>query len=217
MRSLLAPLLGAALCLGFARAQAADLPLLLGKKGKVLLEESFDGEQPPKGFAVNTGKLGGGGGVLHASQIAKDDHAGAFRYRLPVQDCAIQVDFRFEGARMFNLGFDPTPGELKKKGHLFSVIVTPATWNITEHIDKADPNSKNKVHAAGQLKLEKGKWYTLLLETKGDHVAAQINGADALRATSQDFHVKKPGLVFRMGGKDGDEVHFDNLKVWELK
>jgi hypothetical protein len=134
-----------------------------------------------------------------------------------VQDCAVRVDFKFEGARIFNLGFDPAPGELKKKGHLFSLVVTPTTWTITEHNDKADPNSKSRPLATGKLKLEKGRWYTLLLESKGDDVLAQINGAEPLKASSKDFHVKKPGLVFRMGGKDGDEVHFDNVKVWELQ
>jgi hypothetical protein len=29
--------------------------------------------------------------------------------------------------------------------------------------------------------------------------------------------VKKPGLVFRAGGKDGQEVLVDNVKVWALE
>lgn len=198
-------------------ALAADLTPSLGKKGKLLLEEKFDGSAVPKGFAVNTGKLSVSDGSLHASELAKNMHIGAFRYRLPLQDCAVQLDFKFEGARIFNIGFDPAPGELKKKGHLFSVIVTPASWQITEHNDKADSNSKPKTHATAKIKLEKGKWYTLLVESKGNDIAAQINGIEPLKATARDFHVKKPGLVFRMGGKDDDEVLFDNVKVWELK
>lgn len=59
--------------------------------------------------------------------------------------------------------------------------------------------------------------YTLLLECKGDSVVAQIAGKEPLKATAPDFHVKKPGLVFRMGGKDGQEVAFDNVRVWALK
>ena len=27
----------------------------------------------------------------------------------------------------------------------------------------------------------------------------------------------KPGLEFRVSGRDNDKVHFDNLKVWELE
>ena len=46
---------------------------------------------------------------------------------------------------------------------------------------------------------------------------AQIAGKKPLKATALDFYVKKPGLVFRMGGKDGQEVAFDKVKVWALK
>ena len=31
------------------------------------------------------------------------------------------------------------------------------------------------------------------------------------------FSVKKPGIAFRVSGRDNEEVSFDNLRVWELK
>ena len=196
---------------------AADLEPKLGKKGALLMEEKFDGKELPKNWNKNTGKLTVADGVLKVSEVAADMHAAAFRRPLPLQDAAILVKFRFEGAKMFHVGFDPAPGELKKKGHLFSVILTATGWNLTEHVDKADPKSTNKVLAKSTATFEKGRWYELLLETKGDDVLAQIAGMEPLRATSKDFHVKKPGLVFRTGGKDADEVHIDEVRVWELK
>ena len=48
-------------------------------------------------------------------------------------------------------------------------------------------------------------------------LVAQIAGKEPLRATAKDFQVKNPGLVFRVGGKAGQEVLVDNVKVWELK
>ncbi len=144
-------------------------------------------------------------------------HIGAFRYRLPVQDCAVQIDFKLGEARVINLGFDPAPGELKKKGHLFSVVISKTGWSLIEHNDKANPESKTKTHAKAATEFDPATTYTLLLECKGDNVVAQIAGKEPLKATAPDFHVKKPGLVFRMGGKDGQEVTFDNVKVWALK
>lgn len=196
---------------------AADLEPKLGKKGALLLEEKFEGKELPKNWNRNTGKLTVADGVLKASEVAADMHAAAFRRPLPLQDAAILVKFRFEGAKMFHVGFDPAPGELKKKGHLFSVILTATGWNITEHNDKDDPKSTNKALAKAAATFEKGRWYELLLEVKGDDVLAQIGGLEPLRATSKDFHVKKPGLVFRTGGKDRDEVQIDEVRVWELK
>jgi hypothetical protein len=209
-------LLSATLLAAFS-SPAAELEPKLGKKGALLLDEKFDGKEVPKNWNRNTGKLTVADGVLKASEVAADMHAAAFRRPLPLQDAAIYVKFRFEGAKMFHVGFDPAPGELKKKGHLFSLIFTATGWNLTEHNDKADSKSTNKALAKATAIFEKGRWYELLLEVKGDDVLAQIGGMEPLRATSKDFHVKKPGLVFRTGGKDTDEVHLDEVRVWELK
>ena len=96
-------------------------------------------------------------------------------------------------------------------------MITQAMWNITEHNDKADRKSQSKSLASASERFEPGKWYTLLLETKGDDVVAQVEGKRPLRASSPDFHVKKPGIEFRAIGPTGAEVSFDNLRVWELK
>lgn len=196
---------------------AAGLEPTLGKKGKLLLEENFEGDAVPNGWNKNTGVLAVSAGALHASELASEKHVGAFRKLLPLQDCAVQLDVKFAGATTFHLGFDPAPGELKKKGHLFSLIVTPESWSITEHPDKDDPKSRNVVHARAATKFPRDQWVTLLLELKGDTVVVRSEGREPLRATAKDFHVKKPGLVFRVGGKDGQEVLVDNVRVWALE
>jgi hypothetical protein len=205
------------LLFGAAAAFAAPLEPTLGTKGKLLLEENFAGATLPAGWNKNTGKIGVVDGALHASQLASDNHIGAFRKPVPVQDGVVQLDFKFSGATMFQLGFDPAPGTLKKKGHLFSLAITPAGWTLTENNDKADPKSKPVAHAKAATPFAAGEWHTILLEMKGDTVVVQSAGRPPLRATAKDFHVKKPGLVFRAGGKDGQEVLIDNVKVWELR
>jgi len=196
---------------------AADLTPTLGTLGEKLLEETFTAPELPKGWSANTGTLRVKNGALLAAEKSSDMHVGAFRYRLAMQDCAVQIDFKLGEARVINLGFDPAPGELKKKGHLLSVVISKTGWSLIEHNDKANPESKAKTHAKAATEFDPATTYTLLLECKGDHVVAQIAGKELLKATAPDFHVKKPGLVFRMGGPDGQEVAFDNVKVWALK
>lgn len=198
-------------------AYAADLTPTLGTLGGKLLDEIFSGPEVPKGWNANTGTLRVKDGVLLAAEKSSDMHIGAFRHRLAMQDCAIQIDFKLGGVRVINLGFDPAPGELKKKGHLLSVTINKTGWSIIEHNDKADPASKTKTHAKAGTEFKPATTYTLLLECKGDNVVAQIAGKEPLKAAAPDFHVKKPGLVFRMGGPDGQEAAFDNVKVWALK
>ncbi len=198
-------------------AAAADLIPQLGTLGEKLLEESFAGPDLPKGWNANTGTLRVSDGTLRAGEKSADMHIGAFRHPLPLQDCAIQIDFKLGEARIINLGFDPAAGELKKKGHLLSVVISKTSWSIVEHNDKANPESKTKTHIKVETAFDPATTYTLMLECNGDNVVAQISGKEPLKATAPDFHVKKPGLVFRVGGKDGQEVTFDNLKVWALK
>lgn len=199
-----------------AKLAAGELKPTLGQKGRLLLDETFAGDALPKGWSNKTGTLRVADGILHASQ-KKGERLCLFSCVQPLQDAAIQVDFKFDGARGINVGLNPSPGETKKRGHLFSVMITPAMWNITQHQDRLDPNSKVTVLASAPATFDQGKWYTLLIETKGKEVVAQIEGKKPLRAASEDFRVKKPGIEFRVAGPDSGDACFDNLRVWELK
>lgn len=208
--------LALAVCAGTSALLAADAETTLGRRGKLLLEEKFAGTSVPAGWTRNTGELSVHDGALRAREVAADKHVAAFRKALPLRDCLIQLDVKLDGPATFNLGFDPAPGELKKKGHLFSLILTPQQITITEHVDKADPKSTNKIHARTAAALPRGKWFTLVLELKGDTVVARVADLAPLRASVASFAVKKPGLVFRVGGKTDHAGAIDNVKVWEL-
>jgi hypothetical protein len=206
-----------ALAISFAFASTDSLEPTLGTRGRLLMEETFDGASLPKGWASKAGDLHVAGGVLHASQTREGGRLGLFNCELPMQDAAIQLDFKFDGARGINVSVNPSAGELRKKGHLYSIMITRSMWNITEHNDKSNRSSQSKALASASATFEQGKWYTLLVENKGEQVVAQIAGQPTLRAASKDFAVKKPGIEFRISGQDKDEVTFDNLRVWELK
>jgi len=205
------------LVLGAASGFAADLQPLLGAKGELLLEEKFDAASLPQGWSVKNGNVRVAEGALHASQNKEAGRLCLFNCDQPLQDAAIQIDFKFDGARGINVSANPALGESKKRGHLYSVMITPNMWRITEHNDKADRKSDSKTLVSAAERFETGRWYTLLLETKGDNIVAQIDGKQPLRAAGQDFHVKKPGIEFRVIGPTGAEMTFDNLRVWELK
>lgn len=195
---------------------ADDLPVSLGKRGKLLLAEKFDGQTVPDKWKKNTGAMKLQDGALRLSELAEDKHIGAFRHALPVQNMAIRLDFQLDSAKAFQLGFDPAPGELKKKGHLYAVSITAKRWSLVENNDKSLPDSKPKVHDQASISLEANKWYTLVLENKGEEVVVTIVGQGTLKAKSSDFKVKKPALVFRAGGPDSAGVLIDNLEVHEL-
>ena len=78
-------------------ASATDPEPTLGKKGALLLEETFDGDALPKGWLGKTGGLSVSGGTLHASQSREAGRLGLFSRELPMQDAAIRIDFKFSG------------------------------------------------------------------------------------------------------------------------
>src|SRR4030095_9289807 len=187
-------------------ALAADLEPQLGTKGSLLLEEKFDANSLPKGWAIKNGKVRVAEGALKASQDKEAGRLCLFNCEQPMQEAAVTIDFKFDGGRGINISANPSPGELNKHGHLYSVMITPAMWNITEHNDKADRNSRSKALASAQVRFEQGRWYTLLIENKGSEVVARIDGKEPLRAASPDFSAKKPGIEFRAIGPTGEEV-----------
>src|ERR1044072_9043054 len=123
---------------GMTPIAAGDLEPVLGTRGRLLLEEKFEGQTLPKGWTVKAGKLRVADGTLRASQSREAGSLGLFSRQQPLQDAAIQLDFKFDGARGINVSVNPAPGELTKHGHLYSVMITPRLWNITEHNDKSD-------------------------------------------------------------------------------
>lgn len=214
-------LIGCIGCLANSGAIADELAPTLGKKGKQLLLEKFDSAEVPTAWKKNTGAMKIQDGALRLSEVAADKHAGAFRKALPLQDMIVRFDFQLDGVKLFHLGFDPAPGELKKKGHLFNVAISDSKWSIVENNDKSNPDSKPKVLTQAKADFESNKWYTLTLENKGEDVVATIvprgsTKGETLKAKAENFKVKKPALIFRAGGPDSAAVLIDNVEVYEL-
>ena len=137
---------------------------------ELVVDETFEG----KSLDAKTWKVGVGDwkledGLLKGAEIPADKHAAALRRVVETENAVYELKFRFTGAaKAFHFGFDPAKGELKKKGHLFSVIVTPESWKIMKHADKNDLKAKpNKNLAMSKTAFEVNQWYSLKVTTWG--------------------------------------------------
>ena len=206
-------LLATAACLLLTASVIAGEP---PANSELAVDDSFDRKQLGEGWHVNTGEWTIADGVLRAREIPDQNHSAAARRTVETKNAVYELRFRFvEDGKGFHFGFDPAPGELKKKGHLFSVIVTPESWKILKHIDKARPKEDpNKTLAEQKTEFERGKWYSLRVTTWQTHVTASIDGKEQLKASHESFGVKKPTLVFRCLGNG---VEIDDIKVWKQK
>jgi len=184
-------------------------------------QSTFDGDARPKNWGVNFGHWEPENGVLVCRQLEKDDHAAASRLRVPMSDGVVTARVKLDGAKQFHIGFDPAKGTLDKKGHLYSVVMSPNQVAIKKHRDKADKASKDKVLKAAKYKAVGEGWVDVVLTTKGNEVTVKLSGSSddgatiknfvvALSGSDDTFHVKKPTVVFRSVGGD---VLIDELKV----
>ena len=179
--------------------------------------DDFNRAELGKGWHVNTGEWKIVDGVLRVKEIKADKHSAAARRAIVTQDAVYEFRFRFvsEG-KGFHFGFDPAPGELKKKGHLFSVIVAPDSWRIIKHIDKAKPKEDpNEILATAKAALDAGisrviigtaavesDLAQVLCETLGpEQVMVSVDARDgyvALRGWTEDSRMPVLELVRRL-------------------
>ncbi|WP_145385544.1 hypothetical protein [Stieleria neptunia] len=177
----------------------------------LVVDQSFDGPLGDR-WHINTGAWKVVDGVLQGNEVSADKHAAAARYTVQTDNAVYQLRFKLsDGTKAFHFGFDPAKGELDKKGHLFSVIVTPTGWRIMKHVDKnrrqEDPN---EVLASSDAAVQADQWHELRLTTWGPYVTATLDQTQ-LKTTHPTFGVKKPTLVFRCAGEG---VQIDDVKVW---
>lgn len=182
-------------------------------KGKLLLEEKFDGEVSRKVFKGNIGTWKVVDGAMHGSEEAKDNHAAAARITQLTKDAVYEFKFRItKDGKSFNCGFDPAKGELDKKGHLWSVSISGKKWRLAKAPDKNKPKEDpSKTLASGDISIEKDKWYTMKIVSLGNRVSVTV-GDQTLNAEHESFHVKKPTLIFRC---KGDGIDVDDVRIWE--
>ena len=77
----------------------------------------------------------------------------------------------------------------------------------------ADPKFyRTETLAKDPLKLCDGQWHQVLIETRGNEVAAQVDGQVTLRATGTVLEAQKTRLVFLIGQSGLMQV--DDVKVW---
>lgn len=182
----------------------------------------FDEPRRPEKWSVNFGHWEPKDGVLVCRQLDKDNHAAASRWQIPLKDAVIKLRVKFDGATGFHLGFDPAPGELKKQGHLYSLVLTPTQAQLKKHKDKSDAASKDETLATAAFPATAGNWINVELRTEGNKVSVSIDSAAnanvkteaKLEATDPTFAVAKPAVVFRVIGGD---VLLDDVQVTVLK
>lgn len=216
----------------------------IAEKKDLLISEDFSKGDPGKPwhkvvptFTVEDGALKGTqtrDQLIPASDGKPEvkPHAAVHGLEIPTKDSIIEARIKFEGASMIDVEFDDRAYKGSHYGHLARAqvrldgitIVDERDGNQNEELKQMrnDPSKKEevaKILAAHQVKfpvkLEKGKWYTLTVETVGNAMRVSIDGKAAAYFESPGIgHETKSKIEFGVAGKDG---FLDDIKVWNAE
>ena len=213
----------------------------IAEKKELLFTDDFESAEPAKvwhrvvpTFVVEAGALKGTqtrDKTIPATngKPAITAHAAVHGLEIPTKDSVVDARIRFEGATMIDVEFDDRTYTGAHYGHICRAQVRLAGVTI---IDERDGNMRNDIYEMKKdaskkaevakllsgrgvtypCKLEKGKWYTMVVETVGDEMRVTIDGKPAGYLKSSGIaHATKSKIELGVAGKDG---HFDNIKVW---
>jgi hypothetical protein len=222
----------------FASGQisAADDQPLLGKRGKLLLEDDFSRAELAPKWKIGMGFFSVHDGVVTAAENPADKH-GAYAYvdpHFPYRDFVAEFAVKFDGGKSCSFRMDDTDYQGSHAGHIIRATITPTSVQLddskfgsmkTDLYEKAkDPNTtpeeKKQVQAAMKAKaasfkvdLDLAKWHQARVEVIGDEMLLSLDGKPVGYLKSEGVaHPTKNAVGFTIGGQS---VQFDNLKLWE--
>jgi hypothetical protein len=213
----------------------------IAEKKELLFSDDFESSQPAKVWHCVVPTFAVESGVLKGTQTrAKDEpsadgkrvikaHAAVHGLEIPTRDSVVETKIRFDGATMIDVEFDDRQYTGAHYGHLCRAQVRLNGVTLIDERDgsmrndiyemKKDPANKDEVKklltgrsANYPVKLEQGKWYTLVVETVGDEMRVTIDGQPVGYLKSSGIaHATKSKIELGVAGTDGS---FDDIKVW---
>jgi hypothetical protein len=171
-------------------------------------------------------------GVLIGKTIDIKDHAGVDAIRFEgKQDLEVSVKFNFmtESAERFNVWLDDKDYKGSHAGHISSITITPTNGSISDAktgnfenaiyekrkggaaLDEATEEMLKTKTTTFPLDLDREKWHTLLVQTKGDEVIVSVNGYEVGKLKSEGLaHPTKSVVSLTTNIND---VHYDDFAI----
>lgn len=202
-------------------------------------DESVPGkEEVGQGWTTNSPWRAGGNqqvdlvdGAIHITRYPTADHGVAVFHPVDFEDGAVEL--RFHLRKGDQLGVDFADKQLKTvhAGHLFIVKVTLNNLTLQDsktgqmnlenrkRIASGDKSPElrkllNSKRFSTSLNLTPDKWYTLLIQVKGDTLLVSIDGKEVGQLKSEGIaHPTKRHISLAVS----KEAWVDDVKIWKAK
>jgi len=217
------------MCVVSSAARGDELPTLMTKRGKLLVQQDFEKPLPPfdgksNGFAsgfkawrYNSAAKGGHweviDGTFTGTENPKAQHPATASYGFDFKDVVIQCEVRMndvplDGRPMHRVMVRTTD----TKDYVCSVMIDEKGWGIEK--DDNDHGGPDKPVPLGRktIPMKLGEWHTVVFEILGEEMVGTVDGR-SLTGSHSLIGEDKCSVMFVMGG-EGAVRHF---KVWEAQ
>ena len=203
----------------------SDIKPIISKKGELLFEDTFTESAPRPEWRILHGtrwKLENGTykGIPSTKEFQENHshHAGttpSMLLNVPCRDCIIEMSVKISGELdSAHLGYNEGPTQTTS-GHIFRLILDVEKGTFLQKDRHSQvKGDKNVILKESDWKPKRDEWITVLIETQGEEVAAQVVGGPTLKMKSPRFNVTKRSGNFKARGGEG-AITYDNVRIWE--
>ena len=178
------------------------------RRGKLLLEDDFNGSALAPEWKVAKGKWSVVDGKAMGVELESDHHAAVIRRNVGFRDGVIEIKFQMKpGAKMTAISLNSA------KGHSCRVTVRPGELIVQKDRTNAKSDDKAAVLARKSMTFEPGKWYTLTMEVRGTSVTARVNDGPAIGGEHEGVAIDRMNIGLPVSGEG---VLFDSVRVWDV-
>ncbi len=198
---------------------------LISTKGKLLFEDEFNSSEVKPEWRALHGtrwKIDNGSflGIPSTKefQAGRENHTGAtpsMTLHAGARECILEMSVMLSGGlNAAHIGFNEG-STANTTGHIFRLILaTEAGAVLRKDRNSQLDGDKDQVMQQSDWNVERDRWYTVMLETRGLEVVAQIEGGPSFLMRNARLDVSKASVNLKARGKEGF-IRYDNVRLWE--
>ena len=180
----------------------AEDGMLLRSSAKVISQPDLKG---PLGSEWSTGKgrWEPGSGLLKVTDLPEEHHIPVLHLATGPVPLVWECQFRFNSGKAFLVGCDG-------QKHVGRVVIGPKVFKICEDSTEVKGKSPSHTLTEAAVGLQSGDWHTLRVESRGEQMAARLDGVELLAE-----HAYLGSQKVRWWFAAGDSVEIRNVRVSE--
>ena len=198
---------------------------IISRKGKLLFEDSFSESEPRSEWRVLHGtrwKIEDGvyRGIPSTKEF-QDSHTShkgttpSMLLNVKARDVILEMSVKISGElNSAHLGYNEGPTQTTS-GHVFRLILDVEKGTFLQKDRHSQiKGDEHVILDQSDWKPNRDEWITVLIETQGEEVVAQVVDGPTLKMKSPRLNVTKRSGNLKARGGEG-AIAYDNVRIWE--